>query len=218
MQITYLFVVGCSLSLAAATPNGTPSLNEDQIRAAYVKSYRYEKAQNYDDAITAITPIFAADPQGYIVNLRLGWLCYLSGNGANSKTHYQAAITTAPDSLEAKLGYLLPLLAEKHYDEAEMIAKQVICVDASNYYANLRLAFALRMQKKTDAAEEAVKHLLLLYPTDVKGLTELGLVKFAQHQADTAQRIFADVLTLDPQNAVAKKQLDGMARLNEPKK
>ena len=177
-----MLTVCCTLSLAAATPNGTPSLNDDQIRAAYVKSYRYEKAQNYDDAITAITPIFTADPQSYIVNVRLGWLCYLSGNSANSKTHYQAALMTAPDSLEAKLGYLLPLLAEKHYDEAEMIAKQVLRVDASNYYASLRLALALRMQKKSDEAEDVLNRLLTLYPSDVKGLAELALVKTAQNQ------------------------------------
>jgi tetratricopeptide (TPR) repeat protein len=190
-------------------------LKDDPIRAAYVKSYRYEKAQNYADAITAIAPIFTADPKSYIVNLRLGWLCYLSGDGANSKSHYQAAMMAAPGSLEAKLGYLLPLLTEKHYDEAEVIAKQVIHVDASNYYANLRLAFALRMGQKNDAAEEVLKHVLLLYPTDVKGLSELGLVKVAQNQFSTAQRIFADVLTLDPENAVAKLQLEGIAKRNE---
>jgi Tfp pilus assembly protein PilF len=217
MRTPILLKVCCAFSLTAAASNDASLLKDDQIAAAYVKSYHYEKVQNYADAITAIAPIFTADPKSYIVNLRLGWLCYLSGDSTNSKSHYQAAMIAAPGSLEAKLGYLLPLLAEKHYDDAEVIAKQVIQVDASNYYANLRLAFAMRMEKKNDAAEEVLKHVLMLYPSDVNGLTELGLVKVAQNQFSTAQRIFADVLTLDTENAVAKMQLAGIAKLNESK-
>jgi len=218
MKTIFILTLGFALALAAATPNGAPALSDDEIRDAYHKSYRYEKAQDYDDAIKAMMPIVTAYPQGYTVNLRLGWLYYLNGNHANAKTYYQAAIKTAPASLEAKLGYTLPLLAQERYDETEMIAKQILRVDASNYYANLRLAFALRLQNKFDAAEEVLNRLLPLYPTDVKFLTELGLVKAAQNQPGAARRIFTDVLTLDPENVVAKEQLSAASKPVETKK
>jgi tetratricopeptide (TPR) repeat protein len=218
MKSPFNLVVGFALALAAATLQGAATLSDDEIREAYHISYRYEKAQNYDDAIKSIAPVLTAYPQGYTVNLRLGWLYYLSGNYANAKTYYQAAMKSAPASLEAKLGYTLPLLAQARYDETETITKQIVRVDASNYYASLRLAFALRMQKKFEAAEEVLNRLLLLYPTDVKFLTELGLVKVAQDQHSAARRIFADVLTLDPENVAAKEYLSGASKPAEPKK
>ena len=218
MKTTFIISVGFALALAAATTTPSPTLTDDEIRDAYHKSYRYEKSQNYDDAIKAITPVLTAYPQGYTVNLRMGWLCYLAGNYATAKTYYQAAIKIAPASIEAKLGYTLPLLAQERYDEVETVTKQIIRVDDSNYYANLRLAYALRLQKKLTAAEEALNRILPLYPTDVKFLTELGLVKVAQKQPDAAKRIFTDVLTLDPENVVAKEQLYTATKAPEPKK
>jgi len=218
MKTTFIIAVGSALALLAAAPNLAPTLSDEEIREAYHKSYRYEKAQSYDDAIKAITPVLAAYPQGYTVNLRLGWLCYLAGNYANSKSYYQAAMKVAPASLEAKLGYTLPLLAQERYDDTETITKQIIRVDDANYYANLRLAFALRMQKKFEAAEAVLNRVLPLYPTDIKFLTELGLVKIGQGQPAAARRIFSDVLTLDPENIVAKEQLNSASKPAEPQK
>lgn len=212
MRNTFVLITACALTLAAAQPTTAPTLSEDAIRDAYHQSYRYEKTQNYEDAIKAVTPVLAAYPQGYTVNLRLGWLHYLAGNYANAKSYYQAAIKIAPASLEAKLGYTLPLLAQERYEETETIAKQIIRVDDSNYYANLRLAFALRMQKKFDAAEAVLNRILPLYPTDVKFLAELGLIKLAQKQTDAAKRIFTDILVLDPENVTAKEILNGATK------
>ncbi|MBM3883188.1 MAG: tetratricopeptide repeat protein [Verrucomicrobia bacterium] len=195
------------LALAATRLAGAPALTELEIREAYHDSYRYEKAQAYDDARKALLPVLSAYPQGYTANLRLGWLYYLSGNYATAKTYYQTAIRVAPASLEAKLGYLLPVLAQERFEEAETVARQITRVDPSNYYGNLRLAFALRHQKKFDLAEEILNRMLALYPTDVAFLTELGLVKLGQAKPEVARRIFADILTLDPENVTAKEQL-----------
>ena len=194
-------LLGAALSAHAA------ALTETEIRDAYHKSYRYEKAQNYADAIKALAPVATAYPQGYTVNLRLGWLYYLSGSYATARTCYQTAIKTAPDSIEAKLGHLLPLLAQERYDDAETSAKQVLRIDPVNYLANLRLAFALRMQKKFDAAEQVLNGMLVLYPTDISLLTEFALIKLAKDQKADAKRVFNDVLTLDPENVTAKAQL-----------
>ena len=216
LKITFCLMAGFALALAAASPD--PGLCEEEIRAAYYKSYGYEKTQSYEDSIKAITPVLTAYPQGYTVNLRLGWLYYLSGNFANAKTYYQSAIRIAPASIEAKLGYTLPLLAQERYDEVETMAREILRVDDSNYYANLRLVYALRLQKKLDAAETVLNRLLPLYPTDVKFLTEFGLVKQAQNQPVAARRVFADVLILDPENVVAKAQLQALAKNDAPKK
>ena len=206
-------IFGTSLALAvfaASAVTGQPTgvrMTDDDIRDAYHKSYQYEKTQNYADAIKALTLLHQAYPEGYTVNLRLGWLYYLSGNFANAKLHYQTVIKVAPSSVEAKLGFMLPMLAQARYKDVEAMAKQVMEIDHSNYLANLRLAIALRMQKKFDQAEEVAMRMLVLYPTDLGFLTQLGLIKIAQKDPESATQLFTDILTLDPENVTAKQQL-----------
>jgi tetratricopeptide (TPR) repeat protein len=98
-------------------------------------------------------------------------------------------------------------MAQERYDEAEVAAKQVLRIDPSNYLANLRLAFAYRLLKKLDAAEDLLNRMLILYPTDISLLTEYALIKVARKQNPDAKRVFNDILTLDPENVVAKAQL-----------
>ena len=200
LAIHFLPFAFCLFTQAAAPTDG-------EIRDAYHKSYRYEKAQNYSDAIKALSPVTEAYPAAYTVNLRLGWLHYLTGSYATSRKHYETAIKTAPDSIEAKLGHTLPLLAQEKWEETEAVVKQVLRVDPSNYLANLRLTYVLRLQKKFDAAEQILNAMLVLYPTDISLLTEFALIKLAKDNKPEAKRLFNDIVILDPENVTAKAQL-----------
>jgi len=183
----------------------------DAVLDAFAKSYKYEKAQNYNDAIKALVVLKDHD---YLVNLRLGWLYYSSGNYANSKQRYQMAITAAPKAIEPRLGYMLPLLAQARYAEVEAAAIQVLRMDSANYYASLRLAIALRMQGKLTQAAEINNSMLRLYPTDVAFLTQLALVHVAQRNSAAAGSVFRRILTLDPENVIAKKELTALPAAN----
>lgn len=141
------------------------------------------------------------------MNVRQGWLSYLSGDYAKSVQYYQAARHIAPKSTEAMLGNLLPLLAQERYKPAEALAEQILRGDHGNYYANLRLAVALRKQEDFTAAERIVQKMRIAYPADVAWMTELGLLDLAQDKKDAAKEVFADVLSLDPENVAAGKGL-----------
>jgi len=80
----------------------------------------------------------------------------------------------------------------------------VLRMDGGNYYANLRLAYALRLQGKYGPAEEVANRMVRFYPCDAQFLTELGLLKLARNQRAAAKGIFERVLLLDPTNATAK--------------
>lgn len=183
------------------------ALTDQEIRDAYYKSYNYEKMANYTDAIKAILTVYNEYPEGYTVNLRLGWLYYLNQNYANSLERYEKAIKISPYSIEAKLGHLLPLLAQERYGDVEKEAFQILNVDYYNYYGNMRLVFALRMQQKLDMAEKIALKMLAIYPIDISFLTEYALIKFTQEEKDTAFRVFYDILILDPENVTAKSYL-----------
>lgn len=196
MILLFVFVS----SLFAITP--------EEIQEAYHKSFNYEQIEDYENAIRTLSPVLDEFPNGYTVNLRLGWLYYLLGKYANSIEHYQKAVQSVSTSLEAKNGLLLPLLAQNKYNEVTSTAYQVVSVDHYNYYGNMRLAFALRMQKKYDQAEQILNKMLAVYPTDITFLTELALIKYNQGDTEKAGGLMWDVLTLDPENETAKEYFE----------
>ncbi len=204
-----LFAAVALVVVGAATPpvagqQGGPA---PDAAAAYKRSLDYERVQDYQNAIRALAPVHEASPNGYTVNLRMGWLFYLNGNYANAEAHYEAATKAAPMALEPKLGRLLPLLAQGRWSDAETLAYQVVSVDHYNYYGNLRLAIALRMQGKLDAAYQIALKMTGAYPADVLHAVELAQIQDARGEKAEARRIFGEVLLLDPENQTARRYL-----------
>lgn len=189
-----------------------PKLTQKQIQEAYYKSYNYEKMQDYGNAIKSIMPVYKEFPNGYTVNLRLGWLYYLNKNYANSFFYYDNAMKIAPGAVEPKLGYMLPLLAQQKYKESETVGSQILLIDYYNYYGNLRLAYTLRMEGKFSLAEKVVNKMLILYPIDVSFLTEKALLYVAQKDMENALKLFSDIIILDPENVTAKYYLNGQTK------
>ena len=130
--------------------------SKKQIDEAVRNSVKQEVNRNYAEAIQAILGEYSAHPQDYLLNLRMGWLYYLSGSYDNSAQHYYTALQITPQSTEAGVGYLLPLLAQARYPDAESFVHEIVKGDPKNYYGNLRLAVALRLQGKYADAEQVV--------------------------------------------------------------
>jgi tetratricopeptide (TPR) repeat protein len=182
---------------------------ELDIVGSYHRSFEMERAERYQDAIRALAPVYEAYPNGYTVNLRMGWLFYLNGNFNNAVAHYEVAGTAAPFALEPKLGRLLPLLAQGRWAEAELVAYQIVSVDHYNYYGNLRLLIALREQQKLEPAHQIALKMVGVYPTDMYYLVELALVNHARGDTAEAKRLFGEILILYPGNETALKYLGG---------
>ena len=101
----------------------------------------------------------------------------------------------------------LPLLAQERYAEVEKAAFDILNVDYYNYFGNLRLCYALRMQEKFDVAEKVSLKMLTVYPVDIAFLTEYALTKVGQGDMAAALRVFANIRILDPENPTAKQYL-----------
>jgi tetratricopeptide (TPR) repeat protein len=189
----------------AAAANTIPAAEffDAAAKTAWQKSLDAELKGNYADAIKALTYAFKARPNSYLFSSRLGWLSYAKGDYHGAESYYARALKAAPQSIEAKLGYLGPLAALKEYSQVAAIAGQVVRADKDNYYGNLWQAFALEKQHKPKAAEPILRHLLAEYPTDVTVLNELGQVRLALEDPAAARELFALALALDPGNAVA---------------
>jgi tetratricopeptide (TPR) repeat protein len=169
--------------LLAATPTAAPPITDDALRKAFHESLRLEKLQNYAGAIQSLGALGAGGSRYYMVQLRLGWLYYQSGQHEESKKHYAAASQLKPACLEARLGYLQPLIAQGRFKEIEAVIEQLLQLDPKNYTVNLRLATTYRLQKKYGGAEQILTKMLRYYPCDAGALDE-GLI-LPGHQPDT---------------------------------
>ena len=181
----------CLVSLVGLVGADRNSADEQVIRAAIQKSVESEKAKNYAEGIETLLKDYSAHSANYPVNVRLGWLSYLSGDYPSAEKYYQAATRAAPKSVEAAHGLTLSFLAQAKYAETEAAARKVLSLDSGNYYGKLRLEFALRMQQKNKEAADVLQALLTAYPADASLDKELAALKTTLDPAAMAIKVEA---------------------------
>ena len=98
------------------------------------------------DALAALDALPSPQHDGYVAQLRRGWLLYKLGKHAEAIDAYGRAIALEPRSVEARVGALLPAMALRRWADVEAGAREVLKLDPGNYLANLRLAFAVYNQ------------------------------------------------------------------------
>ncbi len=113
------------------------SQNNEKLQEAFKKSYDFETQGNYNDAIRMMKDVYQED--SYEVNLRLGWLNYLSGLFNESTPYYSKCISLVPLSIEARLGIVNPLAAMGNWAQVESMYKEILEMDPENTTANYRL-------------------------------------------------------------------------------
>lgn len=132
--------------------------------SVFSKSYEYEYAYNYDDAIKILQSVTSSSQ--YEVSLRLGWLYYLKGDHTQSVAYYKKAIVLVPTSIEAKLGIANPLSYLGNWDEITAQYEAILKTDTKNFTANYRLALINYNSKKNSKAIGYINMLSGLYPFD----------------------------------------------------
>jgi len=188
--------------LLLTIPAASPSAQTDTI--AFSKSYDLERSGDYKGAAAALESV--SRKSAYLLEYRLGWLHYLAADHATARQHYQAAMRASPKAVEPRLGYILPTIAMGRYDEVEAMARTIVGMDPNHYTGGLRLAYALRMQRKHRPARDVLTPMLLLYPTDVSLLTE-QMINAVNLQSSDLPELCERILAVDPKNALAWQYL-----------
>ncbi len=152
------------ISLLLLTINSFAQDSNKAIQGAFSKSYEFEYAYNYDEAIKSLQSY--ANSSSYEVHIRLGWLHYLKGEHLQSVAFYKKAIALNPESIEAKLGIANPLSYLGNWDEITNHYLAILKYDAKNYIANYRLALIYYNSKKSTKAITYINTISALYPFD----------------------------------------------------
>ena len=174
----------------------------------FSRSYAYEKALNYQGAITMIQSIY--QPTSYEMNLRLGYLHYLSAKYADAISYYEKAINIMPNSIEARLGYILPAAATDKWDDVVKQYNAILVIEPRNSYVNYNLATIHYNRKNYTEAYKHFEIVYNLYPFDYGDMLMFAWSNYQVGKAKEAKVLFEKVLLNSPYD---KSALDGIARI-----
>ena len=147
-----VFAVWNTLGLASTDP--------------WAESYRLEVLTQYDAAAKSMQEIISKEPRNDFAISRRAWLNYLRGAHNDAIRDYEKALELNPDSLEARLGLMLPLISQQRWREVASNANKVLKVAPWNYYAHVRLMIAEEGEKKWDTLAKHAEIVSKRYPSD----------------------------------------------------
>jgi len=178
------------------------SLSAQQTtETAFSKSYSFEYETQYAKAISALTDLHL---ESYQINLRLGWLYYLSRDYVKAEQYYRKAVTVEPSSIEARFGLVLPLSAVGNWNSVLASYLEIIKLDPNNSTANYRIASIYYTRKDYANAKTYVAKVLKFYPFDYDSNLLTGKILMAQAKNADAKKYFTKALEYNPQSEEAK--------------
>lgn len=180
-----------------------PSVNAETD--PWEESYRLEKVFQYDTAISVLKNISSNNE---LVSLRRGWLNYLKGAHSRSIEHYKKALKTNSQSLDARLGLILPLLKQQRWREASANANKVIEVAPWNYFAHVRLMKAEAALKQWEKLFKHADAVHLRYPSDATVLVYMARASHKLGNTKQAKELYNKVTELFPDNFEARAYIN----------
>jgi tetratricopeptide (TPR) repeat protein len=185
-----------SLIITAAVAQNTSS-----IQAAFTKSYVSEQAGNYSAAINDLNNVYS--DKDYIMNIRLGWLYYLSKKYNESIKYYEIAIALKPYAVEARFGCIKPLSAIENWEKVKDNYLKILKIDPQNTTANYWLGVIYYNKKDYANACKCFEKNVNLYPLDYNSTIMLGWSKLNAGKSADAKLMFHQSLIIRPNDASA---------------
>ncbi len=170
------------------------------------QSYAAEARGDYAGALELVERLGPAG-DGYVGQLRKGWLHYLAGRHAPSASAYQRAAALAPAAVEPRLGAMLPLMALRRWKEAQSLGEEVLQLAPNDFTAVSRLAWIHYSQLQYGEAEPLYRRAVASYPASAELRTGLGWTLLKQGRTREAREAFEVVLAFAPDQASAREGL-----------
>ena len=199
--ISALLIAYCTFCFV----NSVSSQNTDAIRAAFSNSYTYENKADYTKAIEELKKVYKDD--SYEINVRLGWLNYMSELFKESITYYQKAMKLMPLSIEAKLGYVLPQSSIGKWDVVKDIYEEILKTDPMNSTVNYRMGMIYYGKQDYNNAYKYFEKVVNLYPFDYDSNLYFAWTNLKLNKSKEAKVLFNKVLLIKPNDSSALEGL-----------
>ncbi|MBM3836640.1 MAG: glycosyltransferase [Verrucomicrobia bacterium] len=182
---------------------GTRALDEQLSRANALWS-----AGDLAGVAAALQEALKASPDSHEICAALGSVLYQKGDLSASCQELQRATQMLPNSSDYQTRLALALLGLERIPEFEAVLGRVLENDPT-YRPALRLLADLNFRENRfkDAAQTYHK-ILLQAPDDTEVMLPLAVCFYKTGDAESAKMVFERVLQIDPQNAVARENLD----------
>lgn len=177
----------------------------------WVESYRLEALGQYESAAESLDKLIKVNPRHEFAILRHGWLNYLHGAHNEALRDYQRALEINPESLDARLGLMLPLIAQQRWREVASHANKVLEVAPWNYYAHIRLMMSEEGERKWQTLAKHAKTVSQRYPSDASALVYLARANIWLKNDKAARHAYEQVLERVPGHIEARQFLIGSA-------
>jgi tetratricopeptide (TPR) repeat protein len=174
-------------------------------RDAFQKSYIQEATGEYPGAINTLKTVY--DEKSYELNLRLGWLTYLSGGFTESKAYYLRAIAIMPYAVEPRLGFVYPASAMGNWSEVITQYEKVLEIMPNYSLVLHRLGLIYYGRNEFEKALKYFEKVVNLFPFDYDGLTMLAWTHFRLNNTREAKVLFQKALLNTPGGSSALEGL-----------
>lgn len=172
---------------------------------AFEASYAAEGKGEYTAAIDAIKAIYAEN--SYEINIRLGWLHYVSGRFADALPYYQKSIELMPLSVEARLGYVNPAAALGNWAQVEKQYNEILTIDPHNSTVNYRMGLLHYGRGAYQTALNYFSKVINLYPFDYDTAIMVGWSQLKLGRMREAKVMFQKALLMKPNDSSALEGL-----------
>ena len=172
---------------------------------AFSSSYAKETAGDYKGGLDVLKSVY--DKDHYELNLRMGWLSYLSGLLDESQSYYQRAVSLMPMGIEARFGLIFPLSSMGNWTQVIRIYDEILRIDPMNSIANFRLGLVYYGQNNFLKAKPLFEKVINLYPFDYDGLNMMAWTHLKMGNSREAKILFQKSLLNKPGDTSALEGL-----------
>ncbi|MBU2446861.1 MAG: tetratricopeptide repeat protein [Bacteroidetes bacterium] len=205
----YLVGIIAVLFIVFAVTSSVFSGKPDSRINAFNNSIAQAEKGNYNEAIKELTNIYSNYSNDYLVNLRLGYLYYLTKKYDESIKFYSKAVELKNNqSVEAYFGLVLPLAAREKWNDVAKSYEKIMSLDPNNYTANLRMGQILINRKEYKNADQYLSKVYRLYPSDYETNLSYGWNLFYLNRKSEAKEKFIYVLMVSKDDASAAEGLN----------
>jgi tetratricopeptide (TPR) repeat protein len=186
----------------------TVNAQKNELLAAFESSYINEQNRQPSKALENLKEVYESFETNYELNLRLGWLSYITENNNDSEKYYAKAMQLKPLALDAIYGYILPLLVEKKYNDVIRFAEKALTISQNDSRAEYYIGLANYYKKKYIEAEKHLEKAINRYPFDLDINLILGWTKFALGKKNEAKVLFQVAQRHSPNSEVVKSAIE----------
>lgn len=179
--------------------------NNQAVLEAFTKSYSLENEGEYTKAIAQLKNVY--DENSYEINLRLGWLNYLSGLFSESMPYYEKCILLKPLSIEARLGIVLPASSMGNWNQVEKRYREILEIDPENSLVNYRMGLIFYGREDYQAALNYFEKVVNHYPFDYDSVIMLAWTNYMMGKSREAKVLFQKALLNQPGSETALEGL-----------